>query len=205
LACDSQRAPAAVVKPTWGGSYNGQRALPLCAVGRPRHALAALAVQSALHPVEHCPRRHGGLRGAGVARRRQPALRPSAAGLLRLFRRARSARPRATQARHPAQLPDRRASALHPGAYPPRDAPVLLRVRQGGDALPARQARDRLPARQEGARQAPLRHPVRRLPQRIRVAASLDGSQGRCQGAVPHPHRRARLPAALLRCSTSRP
>src|SRR5258705_12175715 len=63
-----------------------------------------------------------------------------------------------------AQLPDRGPSAFSLRKDPAGDAPVFFRGRQGRPAVPAGQAGYRLSTRQRCPRQAPVRHPVRRLP-----------------------------------------
>ena len=67
------------------------------------------------------------------------------------------------------QLPDHRPFPLFPGSIGPEIRQYFIESDTGRDAVLAPAALDRLPAREERARQAALRHPARRVRQRLRV------------------------------------
>ncbi len=114
--------------------------------------------------------------------------------------------PDSDPARGAAQLSAHGAYPFHPGRNSPGDPPVFSRKRKGRHAVFPRQARAGLPARQAGLGQATVRHPERRVCQRLRVAAPFDrpeGSRSRSRSASASAVRAAasliQLPSSTFR------
>ena len=83
--------------------------------------------------------------------------------------------------------------------HPAGDAAIFLREREGRPAVHARPARGRLSARQDGARQAPVRHAVRRLTRRATNGCAIRWRRSRvATEPLPDHGRRPGLREALF-------